>query len=294
MAGDSDVALAQRQAFAGGYADAGLDDVDAGDHLGHAVLDLHAGVHLHEIEVPRGVEQELDRAGALVAGGARRFDGGLAHALAQLGRDGRRGRLFDQLLVAALDGAVALAQVDGVALAVREDLDLDVARLRDVLLDVHGAVAEGGLGLAAGLAHGGGKDSGIVHDADALAAAPCRRLDHDRQAHGPRDLCGGVGVGHHSRGARRDRHAGGGHGGARHGLVAHRLDRLGARPDEGEVVVGAQAREGGALGQKAVAGVNGVGAVRDGGHDEVLHDEIALRGGRRAYADGLVGVGHVE
>jgi hypothetical protein len=149
VAADGHVVLAQRQALAGGDADAGLDDVDAGHHLGDAVLDLHARVHLHEIEVAGRVEQKLDRAGALVAGGAGGLDGGLAHARPQLGRDGRRGRFFDQLLVAALDGAVALAQVDGVAGAVGERLDLDMARLGDVLLDVHGAVAEGGLSLAA-------------------------------------------------------------------------------------------------------------------------------------------------
>ncbi len=39
------------------------------------------------------------------------------------------GRFFDHLLVAALDGALALVQVDHVAVAVAQDLDLDVARL---------------------------------------------------------------------------------------------------------------------------------------------------------------------
>ena len=38
------------------------------------------------------------------------------------------GRFLDHLLVAALEGAVALEQVDDVALAVGEDLHLDVAR----------------------------------------------------------------------------------------------------------------------------------------------------------------------
>ena len=41
-------------------ADAGLDDVDAGGHLGHAVLDLDARVHLEE-EVLAVGEQSLDR-----------------------------------------------------------------------------------------------------------------------------------------------------------------------------------------------------------------------------------------
>jgi hypothetical protein len=72
------------------------------------------------------VDEELDGAGRLVAEGAGEGEGGLAHRPA--GRvDDRRGRLLDDLLVAALDGALALAEVHEVAVAVAEDLDLDVA-----------------------------------------------------------------------------------------------------------------------------------------------------------------------
>ena len=49
----------------------------------------------------------------------------------------------------ALQRAVALAEVDGVALAVAEHLDLDVARLLQILLDVDGIVVERGLGFGA-------------------------------------------------------------------------------------------------------------------------------------------------
>jgi len=47
------------------------------------------------------------------------------------------GGLLDELLVAALDRALALAEVHHVALAVGHHLDLDVAGALDVLLDVH-------------------------------------------------------------------------------------------------------------------------------------------------------------
>ena len=46
--------------------------------------------------------------------------------------------------MATLDRAVALAEVDAVAVLVGEHLDLDVARVLDVLLDVDVAVLEGG------------------------------------------------------------------------------------------------------------------------------------------------------
>jgi len=54
----------------------------------------------------------------------------------------RRRRLLDQLLVTALDRAVALAEVDDVAVAVGEDLDLDVTGILEVALDIDGRIAE--------------------------------------------------------------------------------------------------------------------------------------------------------
>jgi hypothetical protein len=55
------------QALALGDQDLRAHDVDAGDLLGHGVLDLHAGVHLDEVEgAGVHIHQELDRARALV------------------------------------------------------------------------------------------------------------------------------------------------------------------------------------------------------------------------------------
>ena len=58
------------------------------------------------------------------------------------------GAFLEQLLVAALDRALALAEVDDGAVMVAEDLELDVARVLDVLLDVDVADAERRFGLA--------------------------------------------------------------------------------------------------------------------------------------------------
>ena len=58
-----------------------LHDVDAGDHLGDRVLDLHARVHFDEIELAVLV-QELERAGAAVADLAAGFGTALADACA--------------------------------------------------------------------------------------------------------------------------------------------------------------------------------------------------------------------
>jgi len=94
------------------------------------------------------VEQALDRARADVADGARGLDRHRPHARAQIRRDSRRGRLLEHLLVAALERAVALPQVDRRAVAVGQDLISTLARILDVLLDVDGGVGEVRLALA--------------------------------------------------------------------------------------------------------------------------------------------------
>src|SRR4029450_2360640 len=78
-----------------------------------------------------------------------RSDGqrGAAQPLARLGRQERRRRFLAELLVAALNRAVPLAQMKALAVAVGEYLDLDVARVLDELLAVHLRRAERGAGL---------------------------------------------------------------------------------------------------------------------------------------------------
>ena len=112
------------------------------------MLDLDARVHLEEVELPGGREQELDRSSPDVPHGARRRGSHLAHSAPQGGRDRGGGGLLDQLLVAALDAALTLPQRDHPAMSVGEHLDLDVPRPHRVLLHVQAAVAERLLRLA--------------------------------------------------------------------------------------------------------------------------------------------------
>ena len=96
------------------------------------------------------VDQELNGSGALVANVLGGFHGGVAHGLAQFRRHKWRRRLFEQLLVAALDRAIALAQVRGLTRLVANYLNLNVARLFDELFHVHAVVAKGGGGFLTG------------------------------------------------------------------------------------------------------------------------------------------------
>ena len=74
------VALLDGERLAGGDADHLLDQVDAGDELGHGMLDLQPRVHLEKVEalVLRG--DELDGAGRVVADRLGERDRLLAHA----------------------------------------------------------------------------------------------------------------------------------------------------------------------------------------------------------------------
>src|SRR5207302_206247 len=111
-AAHGDVFLRQAQHFAGRDTQLRLNQVDAGYELGYGMLDLDARIDLDEVEIARRVvEEKLDRAGVLVRGLAHHGDSGGAQALARGGVDHGRGRFFDDLLAAALQRALALAQV---------------------------------------------------------------------------------------------------------------------------------------------------------------------------------------
>ena len=109
LAGQADDGVAQ--GVTGGDQDLGADDVDARDHLGNGVLHLNAGVHLNEVIVAVLVDEELHGTGADIADGLGDLDGVAAQSLDRLLRDGPGGGELDDLLIAALQGAVALTEV---------------------------------------------------------------------------------------------------------------------------------------------------------------------------------------
>ena len=115
------------------------------------MLDLEARVQLDEGERAVRAEQELEGARVRVADRAAGALGGGLHRVAQLRVERGRGRLLDELLVAALDRALALAERQDAAVVVAEHLHLDVARGHDRLLEVEVAVAERRLRLGGGV-----------------------------------------------------------------------------------------------------------------------------------------------
>src|SRR3546814_2150858 len=83
------------------------------------MLDLYASVHLDEVEVAVFIE-ELERTGAAVADIDARLDAAGLHLAAGFFVDQRGRGLLNHLLVTALQRAVAIAEVDGVALRSEE------------------------------------------------------------------------------------------------------------------------------------------------------------------------------
>ncbi len=293
MAVDDQLFLAQRQRLPGSHAQLPFHQVQPGDHLGHRVLDLQPRVHLHEVEAAVLVGDELHRARADITHRLGGVDRGLAHGGAALARHARRGGFFQHLLVATLHRAVALEQVDAVAMAVAEDLDLDVPRPQHVLLDQHVLVAEGILGFALARGQRGLEVLAPVDAAHALAAAAGAGLDQHRIADGRRL------VGQEGRllvvavVAGRQRHAGLGHQCLGGRLAAHRTDSRCRRADEDDAGLGTRVGKGVVLRQEAVAWVHRLRTGGLGGAEDLLRHQVGLPRRRRADQHRLVGQAHM-
>ena len=203
--------------------------------------------------------------------------GGGTHALPQLGSEGLGGGLLQQLLVAPLDGAVPVAQLDHIPLAVGHDLELDVAGVDNQLLQVHLPAAEAGHRLAAGLLKEGDELLRVVHPAHAPAAAAGGGLDEYRVADGIGQGLGLLGGVHRPVGAGHHRHPRLLHELPGGGLVAHGADHVAGGADEGDAGRLTGVGELGVLAQKAVAGVDGVAAGGLGHGEDGVHIEIAVR-----------------
>src|SRR5690625_7032229 len=71
--------LRDREPFTSGDPDLFLDEIDPRHEFGHRVLDLYPGIHLHEVEAPILVEEELYRARRGVPDRFGAPDRGLTH-----------------------------------------------------------------------------------------------------------------------------------------------------------------------------------------------------------------------
>ena len=246
--------------LAGGDPEHLADEVEAGDLLGDAVLDLQAGVDLEEGDGAVLGDQELAGAGADVLRLAQDRLGALVEAADLLVGEERRGRLLDQLLVAALQRAVAGGDHDDVAVLVGEALGLHVARLVEELLHEALAAAEGAT---------------ASRTADSKASATSSFLRATLRPRPPPPNAALMAIGRPCSSANATTSSASSTGSlvpAASGapafsamcrafdLVAEVLDRVRRRADPHQAGVDDRLREVAVLGEEAVAGVHRVGA----------------------------------
>ena len=278
------ILLNQSERLAGGDTELLLHQVEPGNHLRYRMLHLEPRVHLEEVEIARLVGDELDRSRRDVVHRTGQRHGLCAHCGASLLVQKRARGLLDHFLVAPLDGAFALAEMDHVPRSVGEDLNLHMARILDEALDEHPPVSERGLRLMDGRADARGELILRPHQPHALSTAAGGRLYH----HGIADVPGGglgtrrspyrvLGAGNHGH-ARFYRDT------ARGDLVAHGGDGSGRRPDEDDTRPFERLDERRVLRKEAVAGMHRLRTGAPGRVDQRLHVQVALR--RRRGADG--------
>ncbi len=131
---ESDLRIVQRPAL--GNKDLALDHVVAGHFLGDGVFDLDARVDLDEIECAAvGIDEKFHRSGVVEAHGPADGESGVEDALAQVRIQIDRRRDLDDLLMAALERAIALIEVDETAVFIAEQLHFDMASAGDVFFE---------------------------------------------------------------------------------------------------------------------------------------------------------------
>ena len=216
------------------------------------------------------------------------FDGSLHQCGAGCGWQIGSGGFLNHFLIAPLQRTIALAQRHDIALAVAEDLHLDMTGAGDVFFQIDAAILEIAFGQPA---HGLEQAGQIVGRAAKLqadtAAAGCA-LDHHRIADPRGGSAGGCQIGQQV-GAGEQRHAASGGGLAGGVLEAEDAHVLRARPDEAYALCGQTAGELGVFGQKSVTGMHSLRAGAPARFNDRVDVEIALRHLGRADADRLIG-----
>jgi hypothetical protein len=192
---ERDLVLGEVERLAGGDTKLEFDEVEAGHRLGHGVFDLEPGIDFEEVVAGfgggGGAHEELDGGSADIGDGGAEADG-IGHKFRAEGFVyGWGWRLLDELLVAALDGAVAFAEVEDGTVGIANDLDFDVVGVEDEALEEEPAVSETGGRLAPGAGDNRGQIVCRVEASHAAAAPTGAGLEHERET----EAAGGFGHG---------------------------------------------------------------------------------------------------
>ena len=257
------------------------------------MLHLQPGVHLQKVKALVPAHHKLHCAGTLVIDRTGQRHRLLAHGLAGGVADERAGRLLDHLLVAALDRALALVEVQQVAVAVANQLDLDMTRLLDKFFNEHPVVAKAVARLIAAAGETLQRLLVVGGHAQALAAAAGAGLDHHRVTDAAGDfnralgrLDGAVDAGNAVDAGHQREFFG-------FDFVAHGRNRVVLWADEDNACLFGPARKIGVFAEETVARVHRLGAGLLASRNDLVGLQITLAAGRRADVHSLVSQHHM-
>ena len=253
------------------------NQIDAERFFGDRVLDLNARVAFKKRDAIC-TDQKLHRAETAVACPATEFGGVVEQARAQRLVERRCGRDLDQFLMPPLNAAVALAEGDDHAAAVPCDLDFDVSRRGQELLDVEIAAAERPLGFGRAALESLREFGGGRCHAHSAAAAAGDGFDQNRRPFSQRfkeSSC--LLERRRSTGSRKERNPAGLGVAASRRLVSKQRKVVCRRAEEDEAGFLAGAGEVGPLGQETVTGMDGIGPGSPGGLDDARDVEVRRR-----------------
>src|SRR5438034_1013886 len=107
------------------------------------MLNLQTRIHLEKVKLARRIrEQKLNSAGSHVVHGPGDLDCGFTHTRAQLSVINWRRAFFNYLLMATLDGTLALTKMNIMAVLVGKDLNFNVSWLLNYFFEINFRVAE--------------------------------------------------------------------------------------------------------------------------------------------------------
>ena len=120
-----------------------LDQVNSGRAFGYRMLDLQAGIHLHEQETfALWLIEKFDRSRIAIVGSLGDADRRSTQLMVLFASQCGRRRLLQNFLMPALDGAVANSYRPGGAMMIGYDLDFYMTRAAHDFLQEHSRIAK--------------------------------------------------------------------------------------------------------------------------------------------------------
>ncbi|MNR03024.1 hypothetical protein D3C85_1189020 [compost metagenome] len=198
--------------------------IDTGHRFRHGMLDLQASVDFQEGKAGLGRVQHFDGADHVIPQARQHALQPGRHVLERRPIEPRSRRLFQHFLMPPLGGAIAFIQAAQLPVAIRQELEFDMARIAQQLFQIQVGAAEAALGDQPRPPPFGFDVLRTVHGYHADAAPARGRLDQHGIAQVLRGLAHRVQVAPEHRAARRHRHAQRTHRVARLGLVPQHAD----------------------------------------------------------------------